>query len=178
MDNTYQYDAFGAPIASTGAIVNTYLYSGERFDSNLNLYHLRARFYNMLTGRFETMDPVPGKINDPRTLHKYVYSANNPVNASDPTGKDIAENATIESSEHAYTHLLGNGLELSQPEVNAYVEQLVRYFIANNNVTYRSVFDIPFVIDLLNNVPWAARVFIVSDALIAVSYFPINFPQP
>jgi hypothetical protein len=32
--------------------------------------------------------------------------------------------------------------------------------------------------DLLNNVPWAARVFIVSDALIAVSYFPINFPQP
>ena len=55
--NTYQFDAFGAPIASTGAIVNTYLYSGERFDSNLNLYHLRARYYNMLTGRFETIDP-------------------------------------------------------------------------------------------------------------------------
>jgi RHS repeat-associated protein len=56
--NTYQYDAFGMPIASTGAIANTYLYSGERFDSNINLYHLRARFYNALTGRFETMDPV------------------------------------------------------------------------------------------------------------------------
>ena len=33
--NTYQFDAFGAPIASTGTIANTYLYSGERFDSNL-----------------------------------------------------------------------------------------------------------------------------------------------
>ena len=35
--------------------------SGERFDSSLNLYHLRARYYNMLTGRFETMDPLPGE---------------------------------------------------------------------------------------------------------------------
>ena len=33
--NTYQFDAFGAPIASTGTIANTYLYSGERFDNNL-----------------------------------------------------------------------------------------------------------------------------------------------
>jgi hypothetical protein len=52
--NTYQFDAFGMPIASTGTIANTYLYSGERFDSNLGLYDLRARYYNILTGRFET----------------------------------------------------------------------------------------------------------------------------
>jgi RHS repeat-associated protein len=56
--DTYTFDAFGAPIASTGTTPNAYLYSGERFDSNLNLYHLRARYYNMLTGRFETMDPA------------------------------------------------------------------------------------------------------------------------
>jgi len=87
--NTYQYDAFGAPIASTGTIANTYLYSGERFDSNLNLYQLRARFYNMLTGRFEAADPHSGKITDPATLHRYAYAANNPVNRIDPTGKDI-----------------------------------------------------------------------------------------
>ena len=66
--NTYQFDAFGMPVASTGAIANTYLYSGERFDSNINLYQLRARFYNILTGRFETMDPELGKIFNPGTL--------------------------------------------------------------------------------------------------------------
>ena len=55
--NTYQFDAFGMQIASTGTTLNPYLYSGERYDSNINLYHLRARYYNMLTGRFETMDP-------------------------------------------------------------------------------------------------------------------------
>jgi len=89
--NTYQFDAFGMPIAATGTITNSYLYSGERFDSNLNLYHLRARYYNVLTGRFETMDSDPGNIVHPKTLHKYVYTGNNPVNAIDPTGKGYLE---------------------------------------------------------------------------------------
>jgi RHS repeat-associated protein len=100
--NTYQFDAFGMPVAISGSIANTYLYSGERFDSNLNLYQLRARFYNMLTGRFETMDPgketccalsasKAGNIFDPATLHKYVYTRNNPVNRIDPSGRADSE---------------------------------------------------------------------------------------
>ena len=84
------------PIASTGTIANTYLYSGERFDSALNLYHLRARYYNMLTGRFETMDPAAGSIFDPATLHKYLYAGADPVDAADPTGRDLFENVLIE----------------------------------------------------------------------------------
>jgi len=67
------------------------LYSGERFDSSLNLYHLRARYYNMLTGRFETTDSVSGDIFAPPSLHKYVYTGNNPVNQIDPTGHDAIE---------------------------------------------------------------------------------------
>jgi RHS repeat-associated protein len=55
--NTYQFDAFGMPVASAGTTANAYLFSGERFDSSLNLYNLRARYYNQTTGRFETMDP-------------------------------------------------------------------------------------------------------------------------
>jgi RHS repeat-associated protein len=90
--NTYQFDAFGMSIASAGTIANSYLYSGERFDSNLNLYHLRARYYNQATGRFETMDPAAGSISDPGTLHKYAYARNNPVNRIDPSGRDdVAE---------------------------------------------------------------------------------------
>jgi RHS repeat-associated protein len=108
--NTYQFDAFGMSIASSGTITNTYLYSGERFDSNLNLYHLRARYYNMLTGRFETMDPgvnksccarhsQPGDIFDPGSLYKYVYARNNPVNRIDPSGKDSIVEYAIELGE-------------------------------------------------------------------------------
>jgi hypothetical protein len=35
--NTYQFDAFGMPIASAGTTANNYLYSGERFDQNIGL---------------------------------------------------------------------------------------------------------------------------------------------
>jgi RHS repeat-associated protein len=112
--NTYTFDAFGAVIASTGTIANSYLYSGERFDSALNLYHLRARYYNMLTGRFETMDPGKetccalrasqvGNIFDPATLHKYVYAQNNPVNRVDPSGKDAILDYAIELGEDEKT---------------------------------------------------------------------------
>ena len=39
--DTYQYDAFGMPIASTGTTANNYLYSGEQFDSSVGWYQLR-----------------------------------------------------------------------------------------------------------------------------------------
>ncbi len=100
--NTYTFDAFGAQIASTGSTANSFLYSGEWLDPNLSFYNLRARYYNMLTGRFETMDPGKetccalrrsqvGNTFDPSSLHKYVYAANNPVNKIDPSGRDIFE---------------------------------------------------------------------------------------
>jgi RHS repeat-associated protein len=108
--DTYTFDAFGAQIASTGTTPNAYLYSGERFDSSLNLYHLRARYYNMLTGRFETKDPGKescctlrasqvGNIFDPGSLHKYVYTQNNPVNRIDPSGKDAILEYMVELGE-------------------------------------------------------------------------------
>ena len=90
--NTYQFDAFGAPIASTGTIANTYLYSGERFDSNLNLYQLRARYYNMLTGRFETMDSMQqtscSGSRSLRNSNTYPYVDDDPVDKIDPLGQD------------------------------------------------------------------------------------------
>ena len=91
--DTYQFDAFGNPIASSGTTANAYLYSGERFDNNLSLYHLRARYYNSLTGRFVTLDYHQGTVLNPATLHKYTYTLNNPVNASDPSGLFAVETA-------------------------------------------------------------------------------------
>ena len=44
--DSYDYDAFGNKINSTGTTPNNYLYRGEQFDSDLGLYYLRARYYN------------------------------------------------------------------------------------------------------------------------------------
>ena len=41
------------------------------------------------------MDRYEGSTLSPTTLHKYVYVANNPLNASDPTGRGVFENLFI-----------------------------------------------------------------------------------
>lgn len=84
--DTYTYDAFGKLIASTGTTPNPYLYAGERFDEDLGLYLLRARYYNADRGRFFSMDPYPGGTYDPVSLHKYLYANADPINFTDPSG--------------------------------------------------------------------------------------------
>jgi RHS repeat-associated protein len=86
--DTYNYDAFGNLLNSTGSTPNNYLYRGEQYDTNLNLYYLRARYYNPNTGRFLSRDPEDGKAKDPATLHKYLYAFGDPVNRIDPKGRE------------------------------------------------------------------------------------------
>jgi RHS repeat-associated protein len=89
--DTYEYDAFGNLISRSGTTPNAYLYRGERYDSDLGLYYLRARWYNPVTGRFMTRDPYQGSIYDPASLHRYNYARANPVNFVDPSGRDAVE---------------------------------------------------------------------------------------
>ena len=179
----YDYDAFGNKLNFTGTTPNNYLYHGEQYDPDLNLYYLRARYYNPATGRFLSRDPEDGKIGDPRSLHRYLYASGDPVNRIDPSGRaDLVEvdleTAEVRFSTHGLAHLVeeGYGNPLTQAEVEAYVEEAVRDFIAEAQgagTTLGRPFDVMFVMQQLGNVPWAARVFIVSSALIQVStYFP------
>ena len=86
--DTYDYDAFGILIHSTGSTPNLYRYSGEQFDPDLNLYYNCARYLNVSTGRFWTIDEWEGYGNDPKSLHKYTYVYAEPVNHLDPSGHE------------------------------------------------------------------------------------------
>jgi RHS repeat-associated protein len=97
--DTYDYDAFGNKINSTGTTPNNYLYRGEQYDSDLGLYYLRARYYNTLSGRFMSRDPEDGKPIDPKTLHKYLYADGDPVNATDPSGREADEYGSLLENE-------------------------------------------------------------------------------
>jgi RHS repeat-associated protein len=88
---TYDYDAFGNLIHSTGTTPNNYLFAGEQFDPDLNLYYNRARYLSTSTGRFWSMDTFEGRSQDPRSLHKYLYAAGDPVGRRDPSGRDFID---------------------------------------------------------------------------------------
>jgi RHS repeat-associated protein len=84
--DVYDYDAFGISTYRAGATDNEYLYRGERFDTDIGEYSLRARFYNQATGRFWNADSYEGLKNAPASLHKYLYANANPLSFSDPSG--------------------------------------------------------------------------------------------
>ena len=69
---------------------DSFLFTGQYFDSEIEEYYLRARQYNPQIARFTSRDPVRGKFKEPLTLHKYLYSNNDPINMIDPTGKFLS----------------------------------------------------------------------------------------
>ena len=105
--DTYDYDAWGNAVNTTGSTPNVYLYRGEQYDADLGLYYLRARYFNPVTGRFLTPDPFPGDVSDPATLHRYLYAVDNPINRFDPTGwqSQSQTGGTITPEAGGYIHL-------------------------------------------------------------------------
>lgn len=91
----YSYDGYGKVQTATSSStaeqaadnVTSHLYCGEQYDSALQMYNLRARYYNPGNGSFNQRDAFTGYNDDPQSLHKYTYSFNDPLNGIDPTGK-------------------------------------------------------------------------------------------
>jgi len=88
--DTYTYDAWGVLINQTSSLTrpttNAFRFTGEQWDEDLGMYFLRARYLNVTTGRFHTMDTFEGVTTDPITLHKYLYANANPAMFIDPSG--------------------------------------------------------------------------------------------
>lgn len=87
--DTYTYAAYGPLLAQTGASPNAYLFAGEQQDAESGLYYLRARYYDPQVGRFLSRDPADGDEQVPLSLHKYLYAHANPMNLTDPSGRQV-----------------------------------------------------------------------------------------
>jgi len=85
-------------IHQTGTTQNVYLYSGEQFDPDLNLHYNRARYLNVSTGRFWTMDMFEGDLQSPLSLHRYLYVEDEPINRRDPSGRESIAELDISSA--------------------------------------------------------------------------------
>ncbi|SFJ28094.1 RHS repeat-associated core domain-containing protein [Planctomicrobium piriforme] len=86
----YAYDAYGNLLnMQASAAITSYLYSGEQFDASIGQQYLRSRWYDPSTGRFTTLDPFFGQLNDPQSLHKYLYVHGDPITGIDPNGREF-----------------------------------------------------------------------------------------
>ena len=87
----YGYGAYGEPSSWAGS---RYRYTGQIEIPEAQLYYYKARVYDPTFGRFLQTDPV-GYASD---VNAYAYTHNDPVNGSDPSGRDgLLEGDTIGS---------------------------------------------------------------------------------
>lgn len=84
----FTYDAYGKALDFTNGVqvptLTSLLYGGGRFDSDLQLYDLNARYYDPIAGTFNQIDPY--SLNQKSGANLYAYGAGDPVNNFDPSG--------------------------------------------------------------------------------------------
>jgi RHS repeat-associated protein len=80
------YDAYGKQIPGAVPPGTNVLYRNQRYDPQLKMYDLRQREYDPANMRFTQHDPFAGSIDDPMSLHRYLYCNANPINYYDPSG--------------------------------------------------------------------------------------------
>jgi RHS repeat-associated protein len=95
IEQQYEYDPFGQMI---GGVMNTddsknskYLYTGQELDQESELYYYNARYYNPVTGRFISLDPILGRAGDTLSRNGYIYAKNNPLKYVDPSGEEAKD---------------------------------------------------------------------------------------
>jgi RHS repeat-associated protein len=92
--DAYAYSPYGVLLGHTGANLQPFTYVGKfgvRNEPAAALYHMRARYYDPLTARFLSRDPVAPKLEDIRSLDPYQYVAGNPLTYIDPIGLDFID---------------------------------------------------------------------------------------
>jgi RHS repeat-associated protein len=86
----YEYEAYGAQRTVTNvsgsAPENRLGFVAQYQDSETGLYHMRARQYDPVTGRFEALDPIENRVFDPYQS-AYGYVGGRPTIFADPEGK-------------------------------------------------------------------------------------------
>ena len=81
---SYNYDAFGASTNVKHDPTNKKQFTGKENDEDSGLQYFIARYYDPTIGRFLSKDPVPNG-------NLYVYCDNNPINKTDPDGRQRTE---------------------------------------------------------------------------------------
>lgn len=103
---TYTYDSYGNLTASWGSGSNPFSYTGREFDIGTELYYYRARYYDPVTARFVSEDPLFMAGGD---IDVYRYAWGNPIFYRDPSGLYGGADDAVFTVGGAITGVLGQG---------------------------------------------------------------------
>jgi RHS repeat-associated protein len=86
------YYPYGSQRIHTGPFTEQKKFTGYEYDADAGISYAQARYYSQDVGRFASQDPSfwePEKlIFDPQLQNSYSYARDNPLNTTDPDGKD------------------------------------------------------------------------------------------
>ena len=104
---TSRYGAYGQRLSQEGAWSCAYGYRGEYEDPDTEFYYLRARWMSPQLGRFISRDPRAPEYERSRSLNRYAYAFNDPINYMDPEGEFSMMSVSISIS---IMSIMGAGL--------------------------------------------------------------------
>ncbi len=92
--DAYAYNPFGEILGRTGSNPQPFTFCGawgvRQEGTTGTLYQMRVRYYDAVSGRFLSREPIWPVLSDPRNLNPYQYALNNPILYSDPNGTFVA----------------------------------------------------------------------------------------
>ncbi len=72
-------------------ISNSHQFTGKEWDTDMSLNYFCQRYYDPSIGRFMTLDPIAGYLEEPQSQNRYAYCLNNPLKYVDPVGLVVVE---------------------------------------------------------------------------------------
>jgi len=95
LSSLMHYKPFGESVGSDKDDIG---YTGHKFDTDLGLSYMQARYYDPVIGRFYSNDPVGYSRNNPvGSFNRYSYVNNNPYKYTDPTGMCFWDACVLET---------------------------------------------------------------------------------
>jgi len=81
----YSYEPYGTP-TFTGTVPSNFQFASGYRDPETGLLKFGARYYDPALGRWTQRDPLTGNLIDPRTINRYAYVTDDPINNIDLAG--------------------------------------------------------------------------------------------
>jgi len=112
------YGAFGTLTSQTNpGLDHLFAYAGRERDAETGLYYYRARYYDPTLGRFLSEDPVAFESRD---FNLYRYVRNDPLDATDPTGRYIVPEELQPTGQGGLAGIVYYGARALDPGLEAF----------------------------------------------------------